>query len=198
VTTASGVKIDADLEIYVDKTPKMSVRGDLLFTNYGLSGSAILDISREASMALSRKKSVEIKIDLMPELSYDGLKSLLLKRSKLNLPVELWLNGIVHKKLIKLLDMEDKQINTKSIHKLSYAIKNLVIKIDGTKGEKSCEVMAGGVSTADINPKTMESRLVENLYFCGEVLDIDGDCGGFNLHFAWVSAYVAALSLSRL
>ncbi len=198
VKSASGVKIDADLEIYVDKVAKMSVRGDLLFTNYGLSGSAILDISRVASGALSRKKDVEIKIDLMPQISQDGLKSLLLKRAKLNLPVELWLNGIIHKKLIPLLDINANEINRKAIHKLAYDIKNLSVKIDDTKGVKSCEVMAGGVSTADINPKTFESKLVKNLFFCGEVLDIDGDCGGFNLHFAWVSGYVVGNTLCNL
>lgn len=198
VTEASGVKLDADLEIFVDAKPKMSVRGDLLFTNYGLSGSAILDISRTASFALSKGREVKIEIDLMPDMSNEGLKSMLLKRAKLDLPIELWLNGIVHKKLIKLLNISNANINTKTIHKLAYAIKNLTVKIDATKGTKSCEVMAGGVSTKDINPKTMESNLLNGLYFCGEVLDIDGDCGGFNLHFAWASGYLAGKSLSQL
>ncbi len=195
VREASGVKLDADLEIFVDGKPKMSVRGDLLFTNYGLSGSAILDISRTASFALSRGKEVKIQIDLMPELSLEGLKSLLLKRATLDLPVELWLNGIVHKKLIKLLKLPNAELNTKTIHKLAYAIKNLTLMIDATKGTKSCEVMAGGVCTSDINPKTMESKLLCGLFFCGEVLDIDGDCGGFNLHFAWASGYLAGNAL---
>jgi len=161
---ASGVKLDADLEIFVDGKAKMSVRGDLLFTNYGLSGSAILDISRTASFALSKGREVKIKIDLMPELSHDGLKSLLSKRAKLDLPIELWLNGIVHKKLVKLLKISDADMNTKTIHKLAYEIKNLTVKIDATKGAKSCEVMAGGISTEDINPKTMESKLVSGLW----------------------------------
>jgi predicted Rossmann fold flavoprotein len=195
VTEASGVKLDADLEIFVDGKPKMSVRGDLLFTNYGLSGSAILDISRTASFALSRGREVKIQIDLMPDLSIDRLKSLLLKRAKLDLPSELWLNGIVHKKLTKLLKFSNSNINTKIIHKLAYEIKNLTVKIDATKGTKSCEVMAGGVSTKDINPKTMESKLIEGLFFCGEVLDIDGDCGGYNLHFAWASGYLVGDAL---
>ena len=202
VTEASGVKLDADLEIFVDGNAKLSVRGDLLFTNYGLSGSAILDISRTASFALSHGREVKILIDLMPALSFDGLKSLLLKRAKLELPSELWLNGVVHKKLIKLLLHQAKlpissDINTKTVNKLAYAIKNLTINIEATRGTKSCEVMAGGVSTKDINPKTMESKLVNGVYFCGEVLDIDGDCGGFNLHFAWASGYLAGVDLSK-
>ena len=200
VTTASGVKVDADLDIFVDGESKMQIRGDLLFTNYGLSGSAVLDISREASRALSQKKEVMIQIDLIPELSMEGLKSLLQKRSKVDLPIELWLNGIVHKKLIKLIKSQaklsdDAYINKKTVNKLAYAIKNLTVKIDDTKGVKSCEVMAGGISTEDINSKTLESNLVKGLYFCGEVLDIDGDCGGYNLHFAFACGYLAGSSL---
>lgn len=200
INNASGVKIVAKLDIFVDKKLKNSVKGDLLFTNYGLSGSAILDISRSASLGISDKKEVEIKIDLLPEISLETLKSLLLKRVKLSqtMPYELWLNGIIHKKLIKLILTYAKvglNINTKTIHKLAFAIKNLNLLIDDTKGVKSCEVMAGGVLTKDINPKTFESKIVSGLFFCGEVLDVDGDCGGYNLHFAWASGYLAGSSL---
>jgi hypothetical protein len=202
VVGASGVKIDALLEIFVDDKMYKSVRGDLLFTNYGLSGSAILDISRIASYATIENRKVEIKIDLMPDFSLSELKSFLQKRAKHsnNLPLELWLNGVIHKKLIELVLDEARlphkiSINTKVIHKLSFAIKNLRIQVEDTKGVKSCEVMAGGVSTKEINPKTMESNQTKGLFFCGEVLDVDGDCGGYNLHFAWASGYLAGESL---
>jgi len=202
IKTASGVKIDANLEIFVDNQIKMSVRGDLLFTNYGVSGSAILDISRVASKALNEKKDVKIVADLMPEYSHEALKSLLSKRVKLAkiMQPDLWLNGIINKKLVKLIFHQAKLkdafvINSKTINRLSYAMKNLTIAIDDTKGVKSCEVMAGGVSTEDIDPKTMESKQVKGLFFCGEVLDIDGDCGGYNLHFAFASGYLAGNSI---
>ncbi len=202
VTTANGVKIDANLEVFVQNQFKKKVRGDLLFTNYGLSGSAILDISRVASFALSQNLDVVIKIDLLPSLSHSQLKSLLLNRLELTetIPLEYWLNGIIHKKLIKTVLAESKlkhneKINRKSINKLVYTIKNLVVKIVDTRGIKSCEVIAGGVDTFEINPKTMESKLVKNLFFCGEVLDVDGDCGGYNLHFAWASGYIAGRNL---
>ena len=201
VREAGGVKIDAALEVFVDNESKISLCGDLLFTNYGLSGSGILDVSRFVSFAFTKNRKVYIMIDLLPQLSLQELKSLLLKRLKLkdNLPLAFWLNGIIHKKLIKLIMHEakisqDASFNTKSIHKLAFAIKNLKIKIDATKGVKSCEVMAGGVSTREIDPKTMESKLIKGLFFSGEVLDIDGDCGGYNLHFAWASGYLAGSS----
>jgi predicted Rossmann fold flavoprotein len=198
---SSGVKIEANIEVFVDKKSKMSLFGDLLFTNYGLSGSAVLDVSRTVSSALSKGSEVVLMIDLLPKLSQEALKSLLLKRAKLSLPNELWLNGIIHKKLINLIFDRAKlslssDKNSKNINKLSYAIKNLAVTIEASRGVKSCEVMAGGVSTKDINPKTMESTLLKGLYFCGEVLDIDGDCGGYNLHFAWASGMLVGKSLS--
>ncbi len=197
---ASGVKIDAGMELFVDKEPKVSKRGDLLFTNYGLSGSSILDISRFASLASLKKQDVAIVIDLLPDMSLDELKSLLSKRINIQKPIELWLNGLIHKKLIKLILKESNlkvpsQINRKYINKLAYAIKNLKIAVSGTKGVKNAEVMAGGIKTEDINSKTLESKLLEGLFFSGEVLDVDGDCGGFNLHFAWASGYIAGLNL---
>ncbi len=202
VKSANGVKIDANLEVFVQSQFKKSIRGDLLFTNYGLSGSAILDVSRVISCALSQNLEVKIKIDLLPSFSHSQLKSLFLKRLELakTLPLSYWLNGILHKKLIDLIIAKlklrhDEQINRKSINKLIYVIKNLVVKITDTKGIKNCEVVAGGIETWDINSNTMESKLVKDLFFCGEVLDVDGDCGGYNLHFAWASGYVAGTSL---
>ncbi|MFA7027369.1 MAG: NAD(P)/FAD-dependent oxidoreductase, partial [Sulfurovum sp.] len=81
----------------------------------------------------------------------------------------------------------EKELNRKEIGKLVYAIKNLKLSISDTKGFKGAEVATGGIDTREVDPLTMESRLVPNLYFAGEILDVDGDRGGFNFHFAWVS-----------
>lgn len=195
-TKASGVKIDAGLEIFVDKEPKMQLRGDLLFTTYGLSGSAILDLSRIASDAKMRKQEVSIMIDLLPEHSIESIKRLLQKQLPLKLPLYLSLNGIIPKKLIEPIMIvakidTNKPLNNKTINTLAYTLKKIQISISGTRGEKHAEIMAGGVSTKEINPKTMESNLVKGLYFTGEVVDIDGDCGGYNLHWAWASGFKA-------
>ncbi len=200
-TKASGVKMEADMEIFVDNQAKMGVRGDLLFTSYGLSGSAILDLSRTASRATMRKQDVFIMIDLLPDFSQQALKTLLQKQLPLKLPLYLWLNGIIPKKLIEPIMIAakldtNKPLNSKTINTLSYTLKNLKVSITGTRGAKGAEIMAGGVSTQEINPKTMESKLVKGLFFAGEVVDIDGDCGGYNLHWAWASGYKAGCGLS--
>lgn len=195
-TKASGVKVEADMEIFVDNQAKMEIKGDLLFTSYGLSGSAILDLSRIASRACMRQQDVFIMIDLLPDFSQQALKALLQKQLPLKLPLYLWLNGIIPKKLIEPIMIvakldATKPLNNKTINTLSYTLKNLKVSISGTRGAKGAEIMAGGISTEEINPQTMESKRIKGLFFAGEVLDIDGDCGGFNLHWAWASGMKA-------
>ncbi len=195
-TKASGVKVEAAIELFIDNSLKLSKVGDLLFTNYGLSGSAILDLSRSASFALSRKRRVHVVIDFLPQIEKEALKHLLFDRAKIDLPIDLWLGGLINKKLINpILKKADlrrtKPVNKKEINRLLHTLKSLKIDIEDTKGYKKAEVMAGGVSTKDIDPKTMESKLHKGLFFCGELLDIDGDCGGYNLNWAWSSGYLA-------
>ena len=199
---AAGVKLEAEMEIFVDNQAKMGIKGDLLFTSYGLSGSAILDLSRIASRATMQKKDIFIMIDLLPDISQQALKSLLQKQLPLELPLYLWLNGLIPKKLIEpimivaKLDVS-KPLNNKTINTLVYTLKNLKVTISGTRGNKGAEIMAGGISTVEINPKTMESKLTKGLFFAGEVLDIDGDCGGYNLHWAWASGHLAGENMAK-
>jgi predicted Rossmann fold flavoprotein len=190
----SGVKIESRITL---KTPKGLVErsGDVLFTNYGISGLATLDISRWVMIALIEKKEVELFIDLMPKMSGEQLKSLMKKsiRKKSSRSIEHWVQGFIHKKLIgiileraKIDKLLESQIELSHIEKIVEAIKVFRLRVDGSRGYKGAEVATGGVDTREINPKTMESKKQKGLYFTGEVLDVDGDRGGFNLHFAWV------------
>jgi len=204
----SGVKVNASVKVLIDKREIDSTSGDLLFTNYGLSGSAILDISRAVSLGLKQRKSIEIVLDLLPEFSKDRLLSLFQKRVKFanDKSVEFWLEGLVNKKLTPIITKEAslrgniksaKELNRKDLLKIIYAIKSMRFNIIDTKGFKTAEVTAGGVDTEDINPQTMESKLKRGLYFSGEVVDIDGDCGGYNLQWAWASGFIAGREMSR-
>jgi predicted Rossmann fold flavoprotein len=197
----SGVKTDAMLTAIVEGETKKSLRGDLLFTNYGLSGLAVLDISRVVSAAREAEKESLIEIDLLPDISLNALKKILQNKSKRfsEKPPMLWLNGILHKKIVQALleslKLQHKAIlGTKDLHKVAFAIKHLQIRIDQTRGAKGAEVMAGGVDCSEVDAKTMESKLVKNLFFTGELLDIDGERGGYNLHWAWASGYLAGKS----
>jgi len=202
----SGVKMDANVELYIDNQKCQSVQGDLLFTAYGLSGSAILDLSRKASHALVHHESVHVVLDLLPTLSREALTSLLQKRVSVakEKSLSLWLEGMIPKKLAHFIIENTKiahikeasTLGAKEIKKIVFALKALRLHVKATKGFESAEVCAGGVDVRELDAKNLMSKKMPNLYFCGEVLDIDGDCGGFNLHFAWASGYLVGQSVT--
>lgn len=202
---AEGVKKEAFITLNIDGEDSISKQGDILFTDYGLSGLAVLDISIEASIALNSGSYCQLNIDLMPEYSSSALSKLLLSRidKDRNLPIKLWLSGILHKKLIELVLAElshlniksEANLNRKSIKSLVYAIKHISMPISNTRGFKYAEVSLGGVDCKEINPTTMESKIIKNLYFAGEVMDITGDRGGFNFYFAWLSGIISGNSV---
>ncbi len=196
VKACAGVKVAGVAKLYANGVYITEKKGDLLFTNYGISGLAILDLSREVSTRLANFNYCELHLDLMPELSKEKLINLLLKRVQKGSEKSLilWLQGIINKKLIAIIVEQSKckakienDLNRKEIGKLVYAIKNLKLSINDTKGFKGAEVSTGGIDTTEVNPQTMESKIVPNLFFAGEILDVDGDRGGFNFHFAWVT-----------
>jgi predicted Rossmann fold flavoprotein len=191
----SGVKIESMVTLNSKNGIKIQKSGDILFTNYGISGLAILDISREVMGELKTKKNVDLILDLMPRWTKEQLismmKNTLFKESTKSL--EIWLLGFVHKKLISIVlekahlkNIKTTHLSTKEIDKIASILKNFPFTINGSNGYKGAEVATGGVDTKEINSKTLESKKAKGLYFLGEVLDVDGDRGGFNLHFAWV------------
>jgi len=194
----TGVKVDAKVD---------NVYGDILFTKYGLSGSAILEISRKISAKLQNQNSHKITIDLLPNIASEDLHEILssnIKKNK-NQPLDLWLNIVINKKLAKYIISSvslpktiqyANDLNNDNISIIVKTIKHLPFSIVGTKGFDSCEVVAGGVDLDTIN-ENLESTLQKNLYFIGEVVDVDGDCGGYNLQWAWASAYVCAINLLK-
>ena len=192
----AGVKIAGLAKLYANGEYITEKKGDILFTNYGISGLAILDLSREVSTRLANFENCELSLDLMPELSKEKLTKLLLARiqKEAEKPIKLWLQGILNKKLIAIILKQSKckvrtenALNRKEINKLVHAIKNLKFSVNDTKDFKAAEVATGGINTNEVNPQTMESKLTDNLFFAGEILDVDGDRGGFNFHWAWAS-----------
>ncbi len=193
---ASGVKIYSHIKLFASGVPICEKYGDILFTDYGVSGLAVLDISREASIRLSEWEPCDLSIDLMPRFSKSELSSMLINRIDIyrNLPINLWLEGFIHRKLIPIVIRESKiaiqqesELNKKIINTIVYTIKNIPLPIHRTRDFRYAEVAIGGVDLRDIEPNTMESCKIPNLYFAGEILDVDGDRGGFNFHWAWTT-----------
>ena len=203
----SGIKFDAKCEVHVDDKIERIEFGETLFTDYGLSGPPILQLSRNASQALSLGKKVTIVIDIIPGLTYDEVENLLYGHWGIfgYRSVSSSLIGIINKKLIPILLKESKLDN---IHKpcweLTWNEKNNIIslikewkfKCIGTNGFQSAQVTLGGIDTTEVDCVSLESKLIKNLYFCGEILDVDGDCGGFNLQWAWSSGFIAGKNSS--
>ena len=201
----AGVKIQSRVSLKVGQREILK-QGDVLFTAYGVSGLAILDISRFVMEELLVKKSIMLTIDLMPKMSSEQLFALMKKSlvKKSQKPLETWMQGFMNKKLIKPilapLNLESSTVgsilsNMEKLEEIVNTIKNFPFEIDGSKGYKGAEVATGGVNTKEVDAQTMESKKQNGLYFTGEVLDVDGDRGGFNLHFAWVCALRAGESL---
>lgn len=189
----SGIKINAKLVL---KEKRDEVFGDVLFTDYGISGFGVLDISQKV------KKDSILYIDFLPNLDSNFLENLLVKIIKQYPQKSLKevLAGILHPKLARAFEESLKiyTLNTKEIKRVIFALKNMEFQVSGTKGFDFAEVSGGGVSAKEIDANTMECVRYKNLYLLGEMLDVVGDRGGYNLAFAWASAFVCFRYLKSL
>jgi len=202
----AGVKVESRVSLKRKNQQDIQKQGDVLFTSYGISGLAILDISRFVMEELIHSPTVTLEIDLMPKMSKEQLFSLMKKSlvKKSSKPLELWMQGFINKKLIPAilepLKLQNETVgsissNIKELEKIVDKIKTFNFTVNGSRGYKGAEVATGGVDTKEVYPKTMESKKHKGLYFTGEVLDVDGDRGGFNLYFAWVGGLRAGESV---
>ena len=193
-----GIKTDVAVTAYGDNKKICTYDGELLFTDYGISGNVVFNIS----FVMPLYKNVEFEIDFMPKFTYNEIFEILKKRRKIlkNFTMEQFFNGAVNKKLgqflskvsgIEKLSKPVKDLNDSDIRKLCTVLKKYRVKILETTGFKNAQVTAGGVSLDEVNAETLESKIVKGLYFSGEVLDVYGECGGFNLQWAWASGYIA-------
>lgn len=203
-----GTKVKANASIFVENKLERMEYGEVLFTEDGLSGPAIFQISRVASLAALEGRKAQVKLDLFPTSSEDELVSLLYERISYHpeRTIESLLIGVVHKRVIMpLLKAAQIQSIHRTIENLEYEeiirlvheMKGLTFEIEGTRGYKFAQVTAGGISAEEIDFKTMASLKAKNLYITGEVMDVDGDCGGYNLQWAWATGYIAGESVSR-
>jgi predicted Rossmann fold flavoprotein len=201
----SGVKTLAEISLLINNTKDSTCSGDVLFTNYGVSGFGILDISQAASVALSEGLKVDISINLLPELNPQKLSNHISKLSSnmQNFSILEILSGLIPIKIAStLLDELNIQSSTcrvgmKDAKKIANKLLNWRFEVSDTHGFRHAEVAGGGVDTKEIDSKSMQSLKQKNLYFCGEVLDVVGKRGGYNFAFAWASAYLAAKHISN-
>lgn len=182
--------------------------GEMLFTHYGVSGPVILSMSNVAAKALDSGAEVDLAIDLKPALSEEKLDSRI-QRDFSQYSRKQLLNGLkdlMPQSMIPVVcDMAFldgakfiNQVSKEERRRLLHVLKHFTIPVIGTRPLAEAIVTAGGVSVKEINPKTMESKIIKNLYFAGEVMDVDGYTGGFNLQAAFSSGYVAGAAASKI
>lgn len=194
-----GIKADCALSVFSRGGLLASSCGELLFTETGVSGPAAFDVSRAVSEAGDAK--MELEIDFLRDYTAAEVLAHLQNRAKTapELPASELLTGSVHNRLgrmlIKYADIEAAApLSALSEHELrtvTSACKRFRLPVRGTEGFANAQVTAGGIRTSEFDPRTLESRLCPRLFACGEVLDIDGDCGGYNLQWAWSSGVLA-------
>ena len=203
-----GTKVTCDAAMYVEDKLIRKEHDEVLFTEDGLSGPAIFQLSRIASKAKLEGKRAYVALDLLPAMSHDEVVSMIYKRIALwpmRTLQELfvgWLNSRITIPLIKYSGLESMHISCENLEyeqvaKLAESIKKFVFETNGTRGYKYAQATAGGVKLSEIDLTAMASKKAMGIYVTGEVLDLDGDCGGYNLQWAWSTGYLAGLHASQ-
>ena len=197
-----GVRTNCHVKIFHNGELYAQSQGELQLTEHGISGPVVFEISRDVC---AERGKWTARLDFLPEISCDTLEAELQRRRETNLPMEELLTGILHNRLGRVLTKTAgikgkqyaNQISNHELKEVLSAVKSLEIDLTEPLGMDSAQVTAGGVLTDGFDPNTMESKLVSGLYACGEVLDIDGDCGGYNLQWAWSSGRLAGLHAGK-
>lgn len=206
--TISGVRIVGNIKVYSNDKAIAEEMGEIVFTNYGISGIPIMQVSRFVAKALDKKNNVRLLIDFLRDKTKNEVLEILKYRITYGKgkSVEEMMVGLFNNKLSYVMilksnidpDMICDKLKAKDLEKLVGNIKEFTMTITDTNSFDNAQVTAGGVSTTEIDENTMESKIIKGLYLSGELIDVDGTCGGYNLQWAWSSGYVAGASAGSL
>jgi predicted Rossmann fold flavoprotein len=197
----AGIRCEAELSLLIDGQVKLIEQGELQLTDYGISGIPTFQISRYAVRAIDQKNEVFVHIDFIPEMKEEDLNAFLRRQIKM-IPqknIENILIGLLNKKLVPVLlnrvgistKIIGKDLKDKQIERIIQIIKRFEVEVESFNSFEQAQVCSGGVDTLEVSATTLESNKMQGVYFAGEILDVDGICGGYNLQWAWSSGYVA-------
>lgn len=198
----TGVRCDATVASVIDGQMTEQNTGELQLADYGISGIPVFQISSLMSRALNKGQMVEVIIDFLPAFSDDELNGYIKDRiitTTDNRSLNEMLNGLLNNKLLLELihksgvspDKKGRLLTDDDCKSLTRSIKHTAVSVKKPRGLEFAQVCAGGIYTKEIDVRTLESKIHPGLYFCGELLDVDGICGGYNLQWAWTSGYIA-------
>lgn len=206
----AGVRTDVRVSLYtVGRNGELEAflaadSGELQLTDYGISGIPVFQVSRYAAEALDRRKRVMAVVDFMPDYTEEEVFRILEEQRNYLYDRKSgdFLNGLFNKKLAALFmkaarikpELDVAVVSNKKLGELVEVIKEMTFEVTGTNSYDKAQICMGGVPLSEVDAATMESRLVPGLYFAGEILDVDGICGGYNLQWAWSSGHLAGVS----
>lgn len=196
----AGVRADGELHIFDGKKEIAVERGELQLTEYGISGIPVFQLSRTVNYRLPKGGELTAVIDFLPDYSPQEYRALIRRRALLGgaRTVEEFFTGMLHKKLMTLFirlaglktNTPVKDVAEKALEEVYRQCREFTLHVTGSNGYDSAQVSAGGVDLRQVT-EDLESRLVPGVYFAGELLDVDGRCGGYNLQWAWCSGHLA-------
>lgn len=204
----AGVRCEAVLKLLVDGLVRTSENGELQITDYGISGIPVFQISRFAAVALAEKCRVTVLIDFLPSKNIDDTRRFLAAR-KIRMACRDcvdYLTGVLNKKLAHVLlkragislNQKAGELMPQQLERLVGQLKSFEAVVTATNSFEQAQVCCGGVNTREVRSETLESKLVPGLYLVGELLDVDGICGGYNLQWAWSSGMIAGNCAGRV
>lgn len=197
----AGIRSDARITLMWDETVVCTDQGEIQFTDYGLSGIPVFQVSRFAAAGLQKGKQISVFLDFLPEMTEKEICTLFRQKKKdwCNNTAEEFLRGIFHRKLVNVIltrahirwSQKAENFCEEDFIKIAEICKKFEVRITGTRSFEQAQVCAGGVPLEEISPLTMESLKCPGLYVTGELLDVDGMCGGYNLQWAWSTGCIA-------
>ncbi len=208
VRSVKGIRVDATLSLKRNGKELARNTGEVLFTDYGLSGPAVMQISRPVGDWERQKKGdMTACLDILPTWNKGDLTRRILERSKLpGRTLEDLLTGLTHKRVgqtvlrvagVLPLTRPVDSLTAAEAERIADTLKGWCLPVTGTQGFGGAQVTAGGIDATEVDDRTLEIRRLPGVYAAGEVLDVDGDCGGYNLQFAWSSACVVAQAIAK-
>lgn len=203
----AGLRCEGSVSLHIDGVLRRQERGELQFVKNGLSGIPVLQLSGEAVRALDQGKDVELCVNFLSEMGWKDIEEKLERRKELFLsrPIYAFLNGMVHDRAAKAVlaqvgikgGREVRELHEAQWESMVRALRDMRFQIHSSNGFEQAQVCSGGVSFSQLREGTLESAICPNLYFAGEILDVDGACGGYNLQWAWASGYAAGKQAAK-
>lgn len=198
----AGVRTEAVLQLWIGEKMVFSERGELQITEYGLSGIPVFQFSRYAIRAFEKGENVRVEVDFLPDVEREDCKELILRQLKhYQKTAEEVLTGLLNRKIAlevlacAKIERTNRALQEESLERLLSCLKKFLVIMTGYRGLDQAQVCSGGVDTEEVEERTLESKIRKGLYFAGEILDIDGACGGYNLQWAWSSGFLAGKGL---